>query len=200
MFDKETISILYTVNGMSASEIADKYGVSVWKIISFMRRNKIQRRTSAETLKIQFERKPLSFNKKLNLGKKDRELFISGLSVYWAEGSKVNSHSVDFANSDEKMLLMFLKVLRKIYRVQESRLRVYIYCFANQDSDKLISYWNMKLKIPKEQFSKPYIRKDFKIEKIGKMPKGLVHIRYYDKKLLRQILTDIDIMASGLLS
>jgi len=55
------------------------------------------------------------------------------------------------------------------------------------------------LGIPKNQFSKPYVRKDFKIEKVNKMPRGLVHIRYYDVKLLRQILSDIDIIASELL-
>jgi hypothetical protein len=200
VLDKETIFRLYNKDGMSTSEIANRYNTTVWKVISFMRRNKISRRTPAETLKIQFERKPLSFNKKINLNIKDNNLLIFGLSVYWAEGSKTNSHAVDFANSNEKMLIIFLKMLRKIYSVQESRLRVYIYCFANQNPKKLINYWSTKLAIPRDQFSKPYIRKDYKIEKVDRMPNGLVHIRYHDKKLLRQILKDIDIIASGLIN
>jgi len=41
--------------------------------------------------------------------------------------------------------------------------------------------------VPVQQFTKPYVRKDYKIEKIDKMPYGLVHIRYADKKLYLQI-------------
>ena len=37
------------------------------------------------------------------------------------------------------------------------------------------------------QFIKPYIREDFKVDKIDKMKYGLVHIRYSDKKLFLQI-------------
>lgn len=200
MLDKEIVSDLYNKTGLSASEIARKYSISVWRVISFMRRNKIERRKPSETIKLQFERKVLTFNKKKNLDIQDQKLLLSGLSLYWAEGSKVNSHTVDFANSNEKMLLIFLKTLRKIYRVKEKKLRVYIYCFANQNTSKLIKYWCFKLKIPSNQFSKPYVRKDFKIEKADRMPRGLVHIRYYDVKLLRQILSDIDIIATKLLS
>lgn len=200
MLDKLTISNLYNKNGLSASEIARKYNISVWRVISFMRRNKLKRRESSETLELQFERRALTFNKKENLDENERKLLFGGLSLYWAEGSKVNTHTVDFANSNEKMLLIFIKMLRDIYSVDEKKLRVYIYCFANQNTVELIRHWSTKLKIPISQFSKPYIRKDFKIEKIGKMPFGLVHIRYNDTKLLKKILSDIDIIASDLLN
>lgn len=200
MLDKLGVSNLYNKNGLSASEIARKYNISVWRVISFMRRNKLKRRKPSETLELQFERKALTFNKKKNLDEKGQKLLFSGLSLYWAEGSKVNTHTVDFANSNENMLLIFLRMLRDIYSVDEKKLRVYIYCFANQNTEELIKHWSAKLKIPMSQFSKPYIRKDFKIEKIDKMPFGLVHIRYNDMKLLRQILSDIDIIATDLLN
>lgn len=199
MLDKKDVLNLYNKVGLSASEIAQKYSISVWRVISFMRRNKIKRRKPSETIRLQFERKTLTFSKNIDLNDSDQRLLLSGLSLYWAEGSKVNSHTVDFANSNEKMLLIFLKMLRKIYGVNERKLRVYIYCFANQNAGELINYWSAKFGIPKTQFSKPYVRKDFKIEKVDKMPLGLIHVRYYDVKLLRQILSDIDIIASELL-
>jgi hypothetical protein len=164
-----------------------------------MRRNKIKRRTPAQTLKIQFERGSLSYDKLAKFTNHQRKLLIAGLMLYWAEGSKANKFTVDFANSDEKMLRLFIRMLREIYRVTEKRLRIYLYCYLNQDVNKIIDFWSKKLKVPKGQFSKPYIRKDFKIEKIGKMPFGLVHIRYSDKKLHRQIMTDIGIISSSLL-
>jgi hypothetical protein len=199
VLDKGAVSSLYNKAGLSANEIAQKYHISVWRVISFMRRTKIQRRKPSETIKLQFERKELTFVIKKNLSGQDQKLLLSGLSLYWAEGSKANSHTVDFANSNKNMLLIFLRMLREIYGVDEKKLRVYIYCFANQNSGELIKYWSAMFKIPETQFSKPYVRNDFKIEKINKMPLGLVHIRYYDVKLLRQILSDIDIIATELL-
>lgn len=96
------------------------------------------------------------------------------------------------------MVTLFLKGLREIYRVDEKRLRVCLYCYANQDANKLLNYWSGLLKIPKNQFIKPYIRKDFNENKIGRMIYGVIHIRYSDKKLLMQIKAEIDIMQKEL--
>lgn len=198
MLDKRTVSLLYDKKELSASEIAKKYNISVWRVISFMRRNKIKRRRFFETRKLQFERKPLTYRMKINLSQKERELWYSGLSLYWAEGSKANKFSVDFANSDIDALLVFIKMLRDVYKVDESKFRIFLYTHPTGNLTTLIDFWSTKLKVPKEQFSKPYIRKDFDINKAGKMPKGLAHIRYFDKKLLKQILSDIGIMITGL--
>ena len=105
--------------------------------------------------------------------------------LYWAEGSKWEGGKiVDFANSDAAMIKVFLNFLRKICGVKESKLRVYLYCCANQNSKELINYWLKITSIPVKQFTKPYIRNDYKQNKIGKMKYGLIHIRYADKKLL----------------
>lgn len=119
---------------------------------------------------------------------KDRELKAMGTMLYWAEGFQSNyADIVDFANSKPAMITLFLKFLRRICGIDESRLRVYLYCYSNQNVEGLINYWSKLTGIPKLQFTKPYVRQDFKVEKIGKMKHGLIHIRYYDKKLLELI-------------
>ena len=109
--------------------------------------------------------------------------------LYWAEGGKSLGKywSVDLANSDPEMIEVFLKFLRVICRVDESRLRVQLYCYANQDIEKLKEYWYKVTSISKNQFIKPYVRKDFRIEQKDRMKYGLIHVRYNDKKLLYQI-------------
>ncbi|MBU1045954.1 hypothetical protein KJ616_02430 [Patescibacteria group bacterium] len=111
--------------------------------------------------------------------------------LYWAEGAKPNaakrSWTVDLANSDPRMIMLFLRFLRTICRVDKKRLRVFLYCYANQNIDSLKQYWHNITHIPLSQFTKPYVRKDFIQEKTGKMPHGLIHIRYNDKKLILQI-------------
>ena len=163
-----------------------------------MRRNNIPRRTSSETNHILFLKKPLSYEKKKTLTIAEESLYKAALMLYWAEGSKKGIHSVDIVNSDEKLILIFLKALRRIYRVDEKKLRILLYCYSNQNPKKLTNYWSKLLQIPKSQFIKPYVRKDFKEEKRGVMPNGLVHIRYSDKRLLEQIKSEIDIIYSEL--
>ena len=199
MFDKKEIAKLYNEDGLSMGEISKKLGVSIWQIVSFMRKNNIVRRKQYETRKIQFDRSPISFTTYDKLNEKYNKLWQLGNMLYWAEGSKANKFAVDFANSNSVMVKIFLEMLRKVYRVREERISVYLYCYANQNPQSLIDYWSSLLKIPVSRFSKPYIRKDFRIEKINKMPFGMVHVRYYDSRLLKQIIKDIDIISKDVL-
>lgn len=193
------IKKMYYGEGLSCREIGEKTNKTVWQIISLMRKNNCQLRSSAETQKIQFLKKPLTFTKPKNLNQVDQQLHIAGLMLYWAEGNKTNT-TVDLSNSDSKIILLFLKMLRKIYKINENKIRVLIYCYANQNQNKLMNYWSKKLEVPIKQFIKPYVRKDFQKNKKHKMPYGLVHIRYHDKRLLMKIFKEIDIISDSLLS
>lgn len=185
----EHVIILYK-EGFSVREIADKLKVSIDSAYYFFRKNNIKRRNRVEAKNNSYERKKASFNLKNNLSIFDKQLKISGVMLYWGEGSKWQGEKiVDFANSDTDMIKVFLRFLREVCGVNEEKLRVYLYCYANQNQESLISYWSKVTKVPKKQFSKPYVRKDHDSNKKGKMKHGLVHIRYADKKLLNLIRT-----------
>ena len=185
---------LYHKDRLSSRQVAQKLGISQWSVISLMRRYNIPRRTFSEANQLLFSKKSLSYRKKPNITKDERFLLQAALMLYWAEGYKKGVHSVDLSNSDERIIVIFLKALRRIYRVEEKKLRVYLYCYSNQGIHALLEYWSKILEIPKSQFIKPYVRKDFDEKKKNVMPHGLVHIRYYDKKLLQQIKAEIDII------
>lgn len=186
------IKYLYLKKGWSAREIAEKLNVNMDAVYYFFRKNNIPRRNQSEQSKILFERKPLSFSVKKNLSVKEQKLKITGIMLYWAEGSKgsptMRNWTVDFANSDPKMIKIFLRFLRKICRVDEKRLRAYLYCYSNQNVDDLKKYWSQITKISLSQFTKPYVRQDFSLKSGRVMKYGLIHIRYADKKLLKLIM------------
>lgn len=188
--DIDKVRSMYNA-GSSAQEIGDRFGKTVWQVYRYMKRYSFPRRKSSETRNIKFRNSPLSFSIKENLSSKDKKLWISGLMLYWAEGSKAGKHIVDFANCNKDMILIFLNMLRNIYRITEDRLRVYIYCYSNQDTDIIINYWSRLTLISKDKFTKPYIRSDYDPEKLDRMPYGLVHIRYADMRLLEKIKSDI---------
>ena len=180
---------LYYSNKLSMKVIADRLNVSLDSVYYFMRRNHLNRRSVSENEAIKFERKPLSYNLQKVLNKSDQYLKLAGVVLYWAEGYKTSkSKGIDFANSDPMMIETFVKFLSKICGVNPKRLRVLLYCYSNQNISELIDFWSKLTRIPKSQFSKPYVRVDYRKEKEGKMKYGMVHIRYADKKLLSQLM------------
>ncbi len=181
------IASLYK-KGLSIREISEELSVSIDSTYYFFRKNNIQRRNRAEAKNISFERQEPSFKFKKNLSSSEKELKIAGIMLYWGEGSKWEGEKIiDFANSDSAMIKVFLRFLRIVCGVNNQKLRVYLYCYANQNKNELIAYWSRITGISKKQFSKPYIRKDYDRKKKNKMKYGLVHIRYADKKLLNLV-------------
>lgn len=176
---------LYYKEGLSVQDVANKLNVSIDAVFYCMRKNGLKRRKTNESNLIKFNKSKPSFTLKKLHTEKLRILKAIGTMLYWGEGYKAGKKaSVDFANSDKDMIVTFMKFLRDVCGVDESRLRVYPYLYANQNIKECITFWSKATKIDKKQFTKPYIRKDFNKDKINKMPYGLIHIRYSDKKLI----------------
>jgi len=199
MLSKEYIrkvKSLYYNKGYSAREVAEELKVSIDAVYKFMIRHGLERRTFEETNRIRFEKKPLSYCIKKKLTEREKRLKVAGIMLYWAEGANPNPQRrgwmIDLANSDPRMIKIFLRFLRVICGVDESKLRVYLYAYGDQNIKKLLKYWHNLTDIPLKQFTKPYIREDFSLEKSGKMKYGLIHVRYNDKKLLLQIMSWVD--------
>ena len=185
---QKEISKLYH-GGLSAKQISVKFNVSLDATFYALRHLKIPRRTPKEANRLRFEAKPLSYNLKKKLTKKEERLKYAAVLLYWAEGYKIGNAGLDFANSDPDMALIFRKFLTEVCRIDESRLRASLYCYEGQDIQMITNFWSKLLTIPKKQFTKPYIKKAQKTSARGpRMVNGLVHIRYCDKKLLRQVL------------
>lgn len=191
---KSLVHKLYYESKYSMSQIAKEFGVSLDSVVSFMRRNKMVRRTPAETNAIQYQRKAPSFTKNL-ADKNSVELQAILAMLYWGEGYKgsvkLPARQLDFANSDPDMIRVFLSCLRKLYKLKDDKFRIFLYCYSDQDVSSLIEFWSKETNIPTKLFIKPYVRKDFN-DKARKMKYGLIHIRYHDKKLLLEILKMID--------
>jgi len=88
----------------------------------------------------------------------DRELYLSGLFLYWGEGVKGLRNSVSLNNTDPQVLKFYLYWLSKILKVSKNKIRVTLHLYEDMDPKKEIKYWSGQLKIPKKQFNKPYIK------------------------------------------
>lgn len=184
------IKNLYWNKQFNLEELSYKLGVSVWSLYSFMNKNKIPRRSLTEANYLNNKYKP-QFKNKEKLTIAEQKLKISGLMLYWAEGT-FQGNTVDFANSNPEMIKVFLRFLREICGVREKRLRIYLYAYSYQNIDQLKNYWHQITQIPLSQFTKPYIRIGNPNLSKRKLLYGLVHIRYNDKRLLQLIKSWID--------
>ena len=84
-----------------------------------------------------------------------RELFMLGVALYWAEGSKTDKFS--FSNSDPEMILflcLWLEVAMGIKK-KEFMPRIFINDIHRPRIKKVLKYWSVLLRLPIEQFGNP---------------------------------------------
>ena len=189
----QEIRCLYE-SGNTAKQIGAKLHYPLNAVYYAMRRYKIARRTGRVSAALRFAQKELSFRVPEVLTNTQQKLQLLGVTLYWAEGYKTEkSKGIDFANSDPAMVTLFLRFLREVCYVDEPRIRVLLYSHDAQKAPEQLRHWSTLLNIPIQNFSKPYIATTHqKLEKKQKMPYGLVHLRYADKKLLLLVLDWIE--------
>lgn len=188
--DIEKIRKLYKSERLSIKDISNRLGISFWNTYSLMNEYGINRRNPSMAGFAANRNKP-QFKIKSSLTNRDKQLKIAGIMLYWAEGT-FNGNTVDFTNSNPEMIKIFLKFLREICGINDERLRVYLYAYEHQNILELQDYWHTVTNIKISQFTKPFIRKNnFNVTK-RKLPYGLVHIRYNDKKLLCSLKNWVD--------
>lgn len=132
------------------SQIAAVLNVRYPKVVYWLKKYCIPRRSRSESayLKHNLGKDPFKIKKRLN--KQDRELFISGLLLFWAEGNKATKGSIQLANLDYRMLQLFIKFLRKICKIKENKLRLYVRIFNKFNKAKAKKYWFKILRMPIE--------------------------------------------------
>jgi hypothetical protein len=126
-----------------------------------------------------------NFIQSINLDNKNLELFLAGL--YLGDGFKIEGRMA-LGSSNPQILIAFVKLLRKLYHVKESRLRAAIFARSDQSSIKLINYWSKILSIPKNQFHKTQLDKRTRNSKTRLDYNGVCSVVYCDTKLQRRIL------------
>ncbi len=171
-------------------EVGEQLHTTLGSINHIMRRSNIPRRLANITNHLRFVQSPTSFQPKKHLTPSEKQLKVAGLMLYWGEGGKRNSKGIDLANSDPKMITIFLIFLRRLYQIDEKRLRVYLYSYNSLPTKELITYWSTITHIPPTQFTKPYIRTKSNLIH-DKMLHGLIHIRYADLRLFNLIMDEI---------
>lgn len=87
----------------------------------------------------------------------NRELFVAGFFLYWAEGGKTTKYTASLSNTDPRMVRAFIKWLKMIQApINKMYIRLHLYSDMNELAE--IDYWAEELKISKTYFKKSYIK------------------------------------------
>lgn len=200
-------------NGISIKKIAKKLGISsstanIWlKNVELTQEQKTQLFKNAHDpfygkrknhVLNQIKKKEKEIKNENRLGIKDigklskRELFICGVGLYWAEGFK-KDRRLGFANSDPKMITLFIKWLTECCHVPKNQimLRVGLNISHKHRVLEIENYWSRLTDIPLTNFQKPYFQK-FKWKKTFPIENkyfGVLRIRANKQlKLFRRLL------------
>ena len=84
-----------------------------------------------------------------------KELWLIGTALYWAEGSKQKSTNVSqrvsFGNSDPDMIVFFVTWLQKVCLWKSQDIAYSIYIHQSADIEKAKQFWSHLLKTPIER-------------------------------------------------
>lgn len=152
--ESRTLADIATELGVSKSS------VSVWvRDVPFTqskRRTGARRRPHAQQVAKVAEIERLDAEGRTRVGTlSDDAFFAAGIALYAGEGAKTDGR-VQFANTDAGMMRFFCAWLRRIFEIDESRLRASVYLHQGLDIDAAERHWSAVTGIPRRQFGKPY--------------------------------------------
>ncbi len=150
---EDSLSTLYN-SGKSMFEIAQYYNCSPHKIVYWMDKFNIKRRSRSEAGYIKLNPNGDPFNIKTEFNLYDTFLYGIGLGIYWGEGEKVSRNSLRVANTDPYILITFSKFLKTICNVKSEKMRYSLVCFNDIDENVAKAYWSKILKISEDKFGK----------------------------------------------
>jgi len=106
--------------------------------------------------------------------------------LFWCEGQKELTGGIKFANSDPKLVQVFLSSLRKGFEIKEQKFRALIHLHDYHNVKTQTKFWSKVTEIPIDQFQTPYRKPHTGVRKRENYP-GCISIRYYDTSLARRL-------------
>lgn len=128
--------------------------------------------------------------KKLLFPFNKRELYLTGLFLYLGEGSKQQLAQLSVSNTDPAIIKFFMIWLVKSLRIQKEKLRIQLHLYNDMDVHEEIEYWSKTIHIPKQQFSRPYIKKTSsdRINHKGGFGHGTCNLRICNARLTESVM------------
>jgi hypothetical protein len=123
------------------------------------------------------------------------KIALSMLCLGEASKSKSKGGSFVLGNSDPRIIVLFLELLKVCFQFDIEKVRCTVQCRADQDESKLKEYWQQVTQIPVKYFYKSRIDP----RTIGKPTlregyQGVLRVDYFDKKVQLELESLADLV------
>ncbi len=120
----------------------------------------------------------------------NRDLFFTGLALFWAEGGKKEKSNVRFVNSDPQIIQAIMRFFREVCSVPDEKFTLRIHLYPNIQEEVAKKFWLKITKLQMSQFrgSQYQISRSSKRKRsINRLPYGTLHINIGDAHLNKKI-------------
>jgi hypothetical protein len=152
MIEREKLSNLYSIAGLSASEIANILQTSEGTVNWWMKKYEIKKRNRSDANYLKYNKNGDPFHISDIDSIEKGIIYGLGVGLFWGEGNKVNRTSLRVGNTDSDLIKTYVKFLREFCKVDESRIRFGLQLFNDSDPEDAIAYWLKQLNVPRSQF------------------------------------------------
>lgn len=119
---------------------------------------------------------------------KEALLLISGILLYWAEGTRREKY-LEFTNTDPKIIKLMMEFFKKVLEIPESKFKIVVRISENGDVEKAKDFWLKITGLKKENLRTPELLKSNPNSKtLQKHPYGMCRIVINNVSLLRKML------------
>ncbi len=121
----------------------------------------------------------------------DKQVQNAFLSLlYWAEGQKLPERGspMKFANTDPRLILLFVKMLKNCYNIDPKKIRVRLYLHWYHKEKEVKNFWKELLNIEDSQFYRVYRKKRSKQKRFRKNSMGICFVVYQSVDLRQEIM------------
>lgn len=110
--------------------------------------------------------------------------------LYWAEGQKLPERGapVKFTNTDPRLVLLFVTLLKRCYGIDNSKLKIGLYLHWYHKTPEVVEYWKKLLGVEAYQFRKIFRKKRSKTKRFRKNFMGICFVTYQSVNLRQRIV------------
>lgn len=151
MIDKRVLKHLYT-QGKSMPEIATSMHCSVHKVVYWMKKHNLPRRSHSDAAYQKENPHGDPFHIKKNRNTREQFLYGLSLGLYWGEGTKASGGHARLTNTDPSMIRIFRLFLLKICNVSKQKIHYSLVVFNDVSTQRAALYWAKELGISEDRF------------------------------------------------
>lgn len=161
------------------------------RLIEKKRNTPLIRRLKENLAQSKKEAKRWAKEKITNLINLDKEtlLLLSGILLYWAEGTR-REKDLEFTNTDPQMVMLMMEFFNKILKVPENKFKIMVRISEKGNVKKAEKFWLKITGISRENLRGPELLKlNPESKSLQKYPYGMCRVIVSDVSLSRKMLT-----------